>query len=261
MTWGTAPLPDGWLWVRLADIADVQLGKMLDAKKQTGLHPRKYLRNSNVQWDRVELHDLFVMDVAPHESDRYTVRAGDLLVCEGGEPGRCAVVPEAASGLAYQKALHRVRPETDVNVRYLAHVLRHLALTGGLEDSFTGSTIKHLPRERFVEIPVPLPPAGEQQRIVDALEGQLTMHQEVLAAVRILVGPVSIAPESRLGLLRRSLLQAAVAGRLTARSSMDESAELLLERVRKARAAEVVRTKAAKAQAAAQRAVAKKESA
>lgn len=46
-----------------------------------------YLRNQDVQWDAVNAEDLPVMDIYPEELSRYTVRAGDLLVCEGGMSG------------------------------------------------------------------------------------------------------------------------------------------------------------------------------
>src|SRR5690606_2564903 len=46
----------------LGELAETRLGKMLDAKKQTGEHRRPYLRNANVQWFRFELDDLLEMD-------------------------------------------------------------------------------------------------------------------------------------------------------------------------------------------------------
>jgi type I restriction enzyme S subunit len=69
------------------------LGKMLDGKRQTGLYPAPYLRNVNVRWT-FDLSDITTMDVRPDELDRVLARPGDLVVCEGGEPGRCAVWKE-----------------------------------------------------------------------------------------------------------------------------------------------------------------------
>lgn len=83
-------LPEGWEWARLGSIAETNLGKMLDAKKNKGV-PRPYLRNINVRWGSFDLSDLLEMRIQDEEVERYSVRKGDLIICEGGEPGRCAI--------------------------------------------------------------------------------------------------------------------------------------------------------------------------
>jgi type I restriction enzyme S subunit len=87
---------------------EVELGKMLDAKRVTGEAPGRYLRNVDVQWDTVNSGSLPEMDFAPWERDRYLLRPGDLLVCEGGEVGRTAVWRGEIAECFYQKAIHRV---------------------------------------------------------------------------------------------------------------------------------------------------------
>ena len=83
-------VPDSWCWARIGTIADTVLGKMLDASKNKGrLQP--YLRNINVRWGDFSLDNLLLMRFEENEKTRYSVTKGDLIVCEGGEPGRCAV--------------------------------------------------------------------------------------------------------------------------------------------------------------------------
>lgn len=238
MTWRDAQpnLPPGWAWTTLGEVADADLGKMLDRKKQTGEHSMKYLRNINVRWHTLDLSDILTMDVAPHERDRYTVCAGDLLVCEGGEPGRAAIVPDAASGLAYQKALHRLRPADGIDARYLAYAFEAMASQGHLSEHTTGSTIRHLPREQIVGLWLPVAPEAEQRRIADELEAQMSRFDAMLAAVQQLVGPITLSKESRLGRLRALLLRQAFAGGLVPQDAGDEPAGILLRRVAEARA-------------------------
>src|SRR5690349_3706251 len=52
----------GWPLHRFGEIAKTRLGKMLDAKQQTGEHRRPYLRNLNVQWGRFDLSSVLEMD-------------------------------------------------------------------------------------------------------------------------------------------------------------------------------------------------------
>src|SRR5690348_648944 len=103
-------LPSGWTQTTLGEIADTSLGKMLDRGKSQGDHLVPYLRNSNVQWGRVDLDDVLTMDIPLEERGFFGLQPGDLLVCEGGEIGRCAIWAGGSEYMAFQKAIHRVRP-------------------------------------------------------------------------------------------------------------------------------------------------------
>ncbi|MFJ6647459.1 restriction endonuclease subunit S [Streptomyces sp. NPDC091290] len=180
---GDTELPAGWAWVALGDVADTALGKMLDKKQSTGLHPTPYLRNVNVQWGQINTDELLTMDIEPEDVSRYMVSKGDLVVCEGGEVGRCAIWHKD-DPVAFQKALHRVRPTRALDTKYLRYYLEYAANSGKLARYSTGSTIKHLPQQRLREVPVPLPPLAEQQRIVEVLEEQLPRLDVALCSLR-----------------------------------------------------------------------------
>jgi len=167
-------LPDGWRLSTIGGVADTALGKMLDRGKVRGLPEVPYLRNVNVQWGRIDTDDVFSMEMPNDERDRFEVRAGDLLVCEGGEIGRAAIWPGGTRYMAYQKALHRLRPRPDIDTKFLRYLLEHQAGNGTLARHSTGSTIAHLPQQRLREVPVPLPTFEEQRRIVDILEDHLS---------------------------------------------------------------------------------------
>lgn len=158
-------IPGTWKWVKLGEIADLCLGKMLDkAKNQGNLHP--YLRNVNVRWGFFDFEDILKMRFKDDEEERYSVKYGDLVVCEGGEPGRCAVWADVSQTFRIQKALHRVRFIGDVDSFYAYRVFEYYASNGYFAKRFTGETIKHLPGEVLKNIAFPLPPIAEQKRIV-----------------------------------------------------------------------------------------------
>ncbi|HSO83165.1 hypothetical protein [Thiocapsa sp.] len=102
-------VPEHWVVASLRFRYHQCLGKMVDAKRETGKYPVPYLRNVDVQWDRINTADLPQIDIAPGEHERYTVRSGDLLVCEGRHLGRAAFWRGDFSPCAFQKALHRLR--------------------------------------------------------------------------------------------------------------------------------------------------------
>ena len=101
------------------------LGKMVDAKRTTGTRLLPYLRYVDVQWDRINAVNLPQIDIAAEEHERYTVRVGDLLVCEGRHLGRAAFWRAELPICAFQKALHRLRPSDPANdsSRYLFYCL------------------------------------------------------------------------------------------------------------------------------------------
>ena len=159
------PIPLGWYWIHFRSVGDQRLGKMLDKTKNRGVN-KPYLRNTNVQWNRFELDDLKQMRIEPEEEDDIRLKFGDLLICEGGEPGRCAIWKNDVEEMYFQKALHRVRVFQGIVPEYLAINLNLDCRNGVLSKYFTGATIKHFTGQSLAKYPIPLPPLAEQHRIV-----------------------------------------------------------------------------------------------
>ncbi|RGQ35062.1 restriction endonuclease subunit S [[Clostridium] leptum] len=171
-------IPDTWEWVRLAEISEMCLGKMLDKTKNKGvLHP--YLRNVNVRWGAFDLTDILQMKFENDEEEKYSVKYGDLVVCEGGEPGRCAVWSDKDSTFRIQKALHRIRFSSCVDPFFGYRVFEYYACNGYFSKRFSGETIKHLPGAVLANIAFPLPPLAEQKRIVKRVEELLALCDEL----------------------------------------------------------------------------------
>ena len=158
-------LPNGWEWVRLDEIADNRLGKMLDKAKNTGKR-YPYLRNTNVQWRHIDLDDVKEISLEASELEEFRLLPGDLLICEGGYPGRCAIWSDPDREMYFQKALHRVRPKCGIAVELIAISLEADSKSGNLDQHFTGATIKHFVGQALGRYLIPLPPLAEQSRIV-----------------------------------------------------------------------------------------------
>ena len=165
-----------WQESPLGEIADTQLGKMLDAKKNEGeYHP--YLGNDNVQWGGIGLSEVKEMRFKESELAKFALRSGDLLVCEGGDPGRCAIW-NSDEEMYYQKALHRVRAHEGVlDNWYLYYFLVHIGSTQEIRQYYTGgATIKHLPAAALNRVKVRYPDLSTQKRIV----GVLSVYDELI---------------------------------------------------------------------------------
>ena len=172
-----------WEIVRLGDLCESDLGKTLNKSHDTGnFHP--YLCSINVLWDKIDLSTLKEARFNENEIEKYSVQKGDLLICEGGDIGRCAIWEKEESFL-YQNAIHRVRFNDRINPRYCLYYLKHLKDTGTLDSRYgKGVTIKHLVKSSLHSIPIPVPPLPVQARIVDeldCLQGILSKKRQQLA--------------------------------------------------------------------------------
>jgi type I restriction enzyme S subunit len=158
-----------WGEVALGEIAEIKLGKMLDKQKHTTGFLLPYLNNLAVRWNEVNTSDLPKMYFNDRELDRFGLRSGDVVVCEGGEPGRAAVWDGSLPDLKFQKAIHRVRFNVPFVPKILVLHLENLADTTAFEMLFTGGGIKHLTGETFSRLKIPLIPYAEQHRIASCL--------------------------------------------------------------------------------------------
>ena len=162
-------IPEDWGVSTVGAEFSIQLGKMLDAEKNVGV-PKPFLGNRAVQWGRIDLTDIGEIKLSPSDLQRFHLRKGDLLVCEGGEIGRAAVWQQPIEECYYQKALHRLRPIRGYNVQLMFNMLQRLASTGFLLNFVTQTSIAHLPKDKFETVPIPLPPTkAEQEAIAEAL--------------------------------------------------------------------------------------------
>lgn len=156
--------------VLLGEIADTCLGKMLDQKKNKGEY-QPYLANVNVRWGGFDLDDLPKMRFLESEEERYGLKYGDILVCEGGEPGRCAIWKNQIPNMKFQKALHRVRVhENKVDYRWLFYRFLFAKSRNEFDQYFSGTTtIKHMPGDKLVKIRLDLPELSVQRQIGETL--------------------------------------------------------------------------------------------
>ncbi|WP_431064033.1 restriction endonuclease subunit S [Methylotuvimicrobium sp.] len=174
-----------WKTKRLSDLADMCLGKMLDQNKNKGTY-LPYLANTNVRWGEIELSNLREMRLEPNEFERYGLVPGDIVMCEGGEPGRCAIWKGQTSSMMIQKALHRIRAKKNVSSVFLYYALLNKGIQGHFDAYFTGAAIKHLTGENLAKIEVLIPPLSIQQKIAAILSAYDDLIENNLKRIKLL---------------------------------------------------------------------------
>lgn len=221
--------PLEWAVFEFGSIAyECVLGKMLDKGKNIG-EERPYLGNINVRWGKFEIDEPKTMKIEKSEIERYSLQVGDLVICEGGEPGRCAVWGGKDGAIFIQKALHRVRFTQSYLPEFAFYYLKYSVPLERTVRHFTGTTIKHLTGSGLRKVQLPVCSKAEQEEIVSVIESKLSdidvLERELEVQFR------------RADILRQSILRKAFSGQLLPQDPNDEPASELLARIRAERAA------------------------
>ncbi len=217
-------IPESWEWVRLGEIFQHNTGKALNSSNRSG-ELLTYITTSNLYWNRFEVDSLREMYFSEAKVEKCTAVKGDLLVCEGGDIGRAAIWPYNAN-IRIQNHIHRLRAYVEVCTEYYYYIFflyKHAGWIGG-----KGIGIKGLSSNALHSLIFPLPPLHEQQRIVTKLK-MLEPFFEKYTQVEKRLNNLNV---QFLDLLKKSILQEAVQGKLVTQDPADEPASILLERIR-----------------------------
>jgi len=200
-----------WDRKTVSEIASHDLGKMLDQRKNRGkLQP--YVRNINVRWFEFNLDDLLQMPFEDSERERYSARKGDVLICEGGYPGRAAIW-NSDEPIFLQKAIHRVRFKIEDHSKWFLYFIYLADLNGELRTYFTGAGIQHFTGQALHRFCLPIPPrdvikayVSKFDQLFDQTRGLESIYRKKIEYLRE---------------LKQSILQRAFAGELTAHVAAD----------------------------------------
>lgn len=159
----------GWPVNNLGTLCNSELGKMLDSKRAKGTN-KPYLCTINVLWDKIDLSTVKEMPFEDEELERYSIKKGDLLICEGGDTGRAAIW-DRDDTIYYQNSIHRVRFDKEKMLpQYFLYILKLYKQQGVLNNYSSGQTIKHLVKKSLLSIPVPTPPIEIQHVFAQKLD-------------------------------------------------------------------------------------------
>lgn len=178
-----------WTWRRMGDLFEIGAGKTMSATARAGTNKVPFLRTSNVLWDEIDLTEVDEMSIPPSELADKSLKAGDLLVCEGGEIGRAAVWDARVPMMAFQNHLHRLRPiRGDVEPQFYVYFLQSAFTQLGIfEGAGNKTTIPNLSRNRLASLVVPHPCVAEQReiaRVLAKVREAIRVHDKAVAAAQ-----------------------------------------------------------------------------
>lgn len=225
----TFDIPESWTWLRLGDFCSIYNGNSINAEEKAKKYSRKcegysFIATKDVGFDHSIAYDNGVYIPANLEEFKIAPAGSVLLCMEGGSAGRKIGILE--QDVCFGNKLCCLTPFV-IFYKYLYYFLQSPAFFSSFTALMTG-IIGGVGAAKIKSIAVPIPPLAEQERIVAKIEELLPLIEEYGEAEQKLSTLNVNFPE----MLRKSILQQAVQGKLTERGPSDETAVELLKRIR-----------------------------
>ena len=161
-------IPDNWVWVRLGEIGETNIGLTYD-KKDISDNGTIVLRSGNIQNDKIDLSD--VVRISSDITQSKMCRKGDILICarNGSKSlvGKAAIINE--EGFSFGAFMAVFRSSFNPYIFYYLHS----PLFRSAFDGVGTTTINQITQDNLRNRLIPLPPLTEQQQIVAKLEALL----------------------------------------------------------------------------------------
>lgn len=171
---------------RLGWHASVMLGKTKQSsQKNKDDVLMKYVRAGNIQPDGVFDNKEECMWFASSEINQYSLRAGDVLVVEGGAGfGRSLTLLSDLDGWCFQNHIIRIRPDRGWSSQFIDYVIRAYKAIGYIDLLTVGATIPGFSAEKAKNLGVPFISFNEQEEIAQRITEELTRTNTIIAECR-----------------------------------------------------------------------------
>jgi type I restriction enzyme, S subunit len=209
---GLRALPLGWAWTMLREIADIRGGLAKGQRRATGTSLREvpYLRVANVQRAYLDLSEVKTIEATEEEIAQLNLQPGDVLFNEGGDRdklGRGWIWRVELPECIHQNHVFRARLRSpEIEPKLLSWYGNSVGQQYFWDEGKHTTNLASINLTKLGNLPVALPPAGEQRRIVSEIERLFSLLDAGVAALKRV--------QAKLKRYRACVLRAACEGRL-----------------------------------------------
>lgn len=226
-------LPGGWEWSRLGslsfDSADGPFGSNLKREHYTNNREVRIIQLSNIgEFGWKDSNVRYTTYAHLTNISRSEAFAGDIIIAKMMPAGRAIVCPALESKYVLSSDAVRFSFSIELERTYLYYAINSPVFLEQVYGDVQGITRVRTSLQKLRSYLLPIPPINEQKKIVEIIDRLLTLtfnYEKAHNAINELNNHVK-------SLLKRSILQEAIQGRLVAQHDTDEPASVLLERIK-----------------------------
>ncbi len=212
-------IPESWEWVKISDVFQTVMGQSPRGDSVSNLKNGMEFHQGKVFFGEKYISTSDQTTVSPTK----IAEPDSILLCVRAPVGKVNITNRT---LCIGRGLCALKPLGGINIDFAFHLLE--VYENIFVKQATGTTFVAITGEVVKNQIVPLPPLSEQARIVSKIKELLPLLSQYQNA--------EIANKKLLkdfpALLKKSILQEAVQGKLVPQDPTDEPAPILLERIR-----------------------------
>ena len=227
-------LPEGWVWASVEQLSE-SVRNGLSKTPNTDQQGFRVFKINAVRPMAVNFSAIKHVEIDEFEAASYWVEVGDVLATRYNGSidllGVFGMVKEVHEPTLHPDKLIRMKPVTGVRLGAWMEVCGNVGLSRKHLVSRVKTTAGQtgISGEDLKKAPIPLPPASEQEMVLEIL-------RERIQGIKELEHPTELALKQSTA-QRQNILRAAFSGQLVPQDPADEPASKLLERIRAERVA------------------------
>ena len=219
-------IPQGWEWCRIREVSQSYIG-LTYSPSELSSDGVIVLRSSNIQNGKISLND--IVRVKSSISEKLWVEENDIIICarNGSKKlvGKSAIVEEISEPMTFGAFMTICKT---VLYRYVHIFLQSDLFFSQLRNVSGTTTINQLTQNNFNGFLIPIPPKREQERISNKLS-DISPLVDKYGGLQCKLDSLNTRINE---LLKKSILQEAIQGKLIPQDPNDEPASVLLQRIK-----------------------------
>lgn len=220
-------VPAGWEWARMSSLSSVIHYGFTASAGLSG--NAKLLRITDIQDGKVQWDDVPFCEIDKKGLCNYQLENDDIVIARtGGTVGKSFVISNISVVAVFASYLIRIKPVPGLYIPYIATYLESPCYWRQLTDATSGTGQPNVNGQSLSNLLVPIPPFDEQMRIV-VERNNIYSHLQKYTTAQDRIDALN---ESLREILKKSVLQEAIHGRLVPQDPREEPASVLLEQIR-----------------------------
>ena len=219
-------VPESWVWCTVSTLGEIVTGSTPStANLEYYGDDYPFYKPADLDAGSKVISSRDMLSSKGYDVSRPLKENSVLITCIGATIGKTGVIRKEG---ACNQQINAIIPMDCLSADFIFYCCSSDFFQKAIKENASSTTLPILNKGKFSDLLFPFPPLAEQHRIVERIEQLLPHIAEYDTAEQKLTALNAKFPD----LLKKSILQSAVQGKLVPQDDNDEPASILLERIR-----------------------------